>query len=155
MSVIGLYGSLFLSGLFLVFEYTMSPCLIVSVSLPDLQQSFIFDCFVWWFCNYGPGPHWGTVRKKMSPGLGMWVMCTAQYIHCIMIIIITTYQIIIEVSELRQHKQRLNDLRTQLGWWNSYILIRYTITISANEAKTQEEELMQQWTTNNEPRRAA
>jgi len=42
-------------------------------------------------------------------------MCTAQYIHCIMIIIITTYQIIIEVSELRQHKQRLNDLRTQLG----------------------------------------
>ena len=28
---------------------------------------------------------------------------------------ITTYQIIIEVSELRQHKQRLNDLRTQLG----------------------------------------
>ncbi len=33
-----------------------------------------------------------------------------------MMIIITTYQtIIIEVSELRQHKQRLNDLRTQLG----------------------------------------
>ena len=31
----------------------------------------------------------------------------------------------------------------------------HTISISANEAKTQEEELMQQWTTNNEPRRAA
>ena len=29
--------------------------------------------------------------------------------------IITIYQIIIEVAELRQHKQRLNDLRTQLG----------------------------------------
>ena len=46
----------------------------------------------------------------------------AQYIlyihshsHCIMIIIITTYQIIIEVAQLRQHKQRLDDLRTQLG----------------------------------------
>ena len=25
------------------------------------------------------------------------------------------YQIIIEVAQLRQHKQRLNDLRTQLG----------------------------------------
>ena len=30
------------------------------------------------------------------------------------------YQIIIEVAQLRQHKQRLNDLRTQLGLWNSY-----------------------------------
>jgi len=29
--------------------------------------------------------------------------------------IITTYQIIIEVAQLRQHKQRPNDLRTQLG----------------------------------------
>ena len=39
------------------------------------------------------------------------------------------------------HKQRLNDLhlRTQLGGWNSYY-----ITIRANEAKTQEDELMQQ-----------
>ena len=43
----------------------------------------------------------------------MQVMCTTQYIYCIMIII--TYQIIIEVAQLRQHKQRLNDLRTQLG----------------------------------------
>ena len=54
------------------------------------------------------------------------------------------YQIIIEVAQqewrlARQHKQRLNDLRMQLGGWNSY-----TITISANEAETQEEELMQQ-----------
>ena len=30
------------------------------------------------------------------------------------------FQIIIEVAQLRQHKQRLNDLRTQLGGWNSY-----------------------------------
>jgi len=30
-------------------------------------------------------------------------------------IIISSYQIIIEVAQLRQHKQRLNDLRTQLG----------------------------------------
>tara|TARA_B100000513_G_scaffold145540_1_gene67251 strand:- start:129 stop:308 length:180 start_codon:yes stop_codon:yes gene_type:complete len=35
------------------------------------------------------------------------------------------YQIIIEVAQqewrlARQHKQRLNDLRTQLGGWNSY-----------------------------------
>ena len=30
------------------------------------------------------------------------------------------YQIIIEVAQLRQHEQRLNDLRTQLGGWNSY-----------------------------------
>ena len=48
-------------------------------------------------------------------------------------------QIIIEVAQLRQHEQRLNDLRMQLGGWNSY-----AITISANEAETQEEELMQQ-----------
>ena len=48
---------------------------------------------------------------------------------------------IIEVAQLRQHKQRLNDLRTQLGW-NSY----YYYYSSANEAKTQEEELMQQRT---------
>jgi len=34
--------------------------------------------------------------------------------------IIIIFQIIIEVAQLRQHKQRLNDLRTQLGWWNSY-----------------------------------
>ena len=49
------------------------------------------------------------------------------------------FQIIIEVAQLRQHKERLNDLRTQLRGWNSYYY-----TISANEAKTQEEELMQQ-----------
>ena len=29
--------------------------------------------------------------------------------------IIIIFQIIIEVAQLRQHKQRLNDLRTQLG----------------------------------------
>ena len=28
------------------------------------------------------------------------------------------FQIIIEVAQLRQHKQRLDDLRTQLGGWN-------------------------------------
>ena len=30
------------------------------------------------------------------------------------------HQIIIEVAQLRQHKQRLNDLRTQLGGWIIY-----------------------------------
>ena len=49
------------------------------------------------------------------------------------------FQIIIEVAQLRQHKQRLNDLRMQLSADGIH-----TITISANEAKTQEEELMQQ-----------
>ena len=43
------------------------------------------------------------------------------------------YQIIIKVTMRlawqHNHKQRLNDLRTQLGEWNSYF------TISANEAK--------------------
>ena len=40
-------------------------------------------------------------------------MSTTQYIYCIY----NDYyfQIIIEVAQLRQHKQRLNDLRTQLG----------------------------------------
>ena len=66
-------------------------------------------------------------------------MCTTQYIYYTMLMMRLFPDIIIEVAQLRQHKQRLNDLRTQLGWWNSY-----TITISANEAKTQEEELMQQ-----------
>ena len=49
-------------------------------------------------------------------------VCQSQriYIHfhirCIIIImIIILHQIIIEVAQLRQHKQRLNDLRTQLG----------------------------------------
>jgi len=41
-------------------------------------------------------------------------MCTTQYIYCIGL---GNYyfQIIIEVAQLRQHKQRLNDLRMQLG----------------------------------------
>ena len=41
-------------------------------------------------------------------------MCTTQYIYCI-INNDYYYQIITEVAQLRQHKQRLNDLRTQLG----------------------------------------
>ena len=44
-------------------------------------------------------------------------MCTTltqyEYIHCRYNDYY--YQIIIEVAQLRQHKQRLNDLRTQLG----------------------------------------
>ena len=77
------------------------------------------------------------------------------YAHCIiyMMIIITRSLSRWHSFGFWQHKQRLNDLGTQLGWWNSYYYY-----ISANEAKTQEEELMQQWTiTNNEnePRRAA
>ena len=34
---------------------------------------------------------------------------------CILLMIILLYQIIIEVAQLRQHTQRLNDLRMQLG----------------------------------------
>ena len=42
------------------------------------------------------------------------------YIYISYIYIYNDYQTIIEVAQLRQHKQRLNDLRTQLGGWNSY-----------------------------------
>ena len=35
--------------------------------------------------------------------------------HAIYVLYNDYYQIIIEVAQLRQHKQRLNDLRTQLG----------------------------------------
>ena len=50
------------------------------------------------------------------------------------------YQIIIEVAQqewrlARQHKQRLNDLRTQLGGYGIHTI---SITSSANEAKTQD-----------------
>ena len=31
-------------------------------------SSIVYVCV---HIHYGPGPHWGTVRKKMSPGLGM------------------------------------------------------------------------------------
>ena len=43
----------------------------------------------------------------------MLVLCTTQYIYCIG----NDYyfQISIEVAQLRQHKQRLNDLTMQLG----------------------------------------
>jgi len=63
---------------------------------------------------YGPGPHWGTVRKKMSPGK-VCKSCTTQYIYSYCIGNDYYFQIIIEVAQLRQHKQRLNDLRMQLG----------------------------------------
>jgi len=54
----------------------------------------------------------GYREKKMSPGK----VCKS----CVLRSIYTVYndyyfQIIIEVAQLRQHKQRLNDLRTQLG----------------------------------------
>ena len=44
-------------------------------------------------------------------------MCTTQYIYSYSDTVYNDYyfQIIIEVAQLRQHKQRLNDLRTQLG----------------------------------------
>ena len=44
-------------------------------------------------------------------------MCTTQYEYIYSILSYNNdyYQIIIEVAQLRQHKQRLNDLRTQLG----------------------------------------
>jgi len=44
----------------------------------------------------------------MSPGK-VCKSCVLQYIYN------DYYQIIIEVAQLRQHEQRLNDLRTQLG----------------------------------------
>ena len=48
----------------------------------------------------------------------VYYLLRSTYIYCIY----NDYyfQIIIEVAQLRQHKQRLNDLRTQLGGWNSY-----------------------------------
>ena len=63
---------------------------------------------------YGPGPHWGTVRKKMSPGK----VCKSCVLRSMSIYTVYNdyyFQIIIEVAQLRQHKQRLSDLRTQLG----------------------------------------
>jgi len=42
-------------------------------------------------------------------------MCTTQYIYCIVCNDYYYHQIITEVAQLRQHKQCLNDLRTQLG----------------------------------------
>jgi len=67
--------------------------------------------------NYGPGPHWVHPRTVSCPGK----VCKS----CVLVLrsIYTLYndyyQIIniIEVAQLRQHKQRLklNDLRTQLG----------------------------------------
>ena len=57
-------------------------------------------------------------EKKMSPGK----VCKSCVLRSISIYTHTVYndyylyfQIIIEVAQLRQHKQRLNDLRTQLG----------------------------------------
>ena len=43
------------------------------------------------------------------------LMCTTQYEYIYCIGNDYYFQIIIEVAQLRQHKQRLNDLRTQLG----------------------------------------
>lgn len=63
---------------------------------------------------YGPGPHWGTVRKKMSPGK-VCKSCVLRSIYTHTVYNDYYFQIIIEVAQLRQHKQRLNDLRTQLG----------------------------------------
>ena len=61
--------------------------------------------------NYGPGPHWGTVRKKCPQ-----VRYVSHVYYAVYILYNDYYfQIIIEVAQLRQHKQRLNDLRTQLG----------------------------------------
>ena len=58
----------------------------------------------------------GTVRKKMSPGkVKVCKSCTTQYIYSYCIGNDYYFQIIIEVAQLRQHKQRLNDLRMQLG----------------------------------------
>ena len=63
----------------------------------------------------------GYREKKMSPGK-VCKSCTTQYIyiniyytdtHTVYVGNDYYFQIIIEVAQLRQHKQRLNDLRTQ------------------------------------------
>ena len=56
----------------------------------------------------------GYREKKMSPGK-VCKSCTTQYIYSYCIGNDYYFQIIIEVAQLRQHKQRLNDLRMQLG----------------------------------------
>ena len=56
----------------------------------------------------------GYRENKMSPGK----LCKSCVLRSIYILILHNdydYQIITEVAQLRQHKQRLNDLRTQLG----------------------------------------
>ena len=60
---------------------------------------------------YWPGPQ-GYREKKNVP--------RSRYVSHVYYAVYTLYndyyyQIIIEVAQLRQHKQRLNDLRTQLG----------------------------------------
>ena len=54
----------------------------------------------------------GYREKKMSPG-----KVYVSHVYYAVYILYTDYyyQIIIELAQLRQHKQRLNDLRTQLG----------------------------------------
>ena len=57
-----------------------------------------------------------TVRKKMSPGkVTLCKSCVLRSIYTHTVYNDYYFQIIIEVAQLRQHKQRLNDLRTQLG----------------------------------------
>ena len=56
----------------------------------------------------------GYREKKMSPGK-VCKSCVLRSIYTHTVYNDYYFQIIIEVAQLRQHKQRLNDLRTQLG----------------------------------------
>ena len=62
-------------------------------------------------CITGQG-HTGVPREKKCPQVRY-----ASHVYYAVYILYNDhyYQIIIEVAQLRQHKQRLNDLRTQLG----------------------------------------
>ena len=62
----------------------------------------------------------GYRERKKNPQVGYVshaCLCTTQYTKYCIYILYTDYhfQIMIELAQLRQHKQRLNDLRTQLG----------------------------------------
>ena len=56
----------------------------------------------------------GYRENKMSPGK-VCKSCVLRSIYTHTVYNDYYFQIIIEVAQLRQHKQRLNDLRTQLG----------------------------------------
>ena len=50
-------------------------------------------------------------------------------LHAVYILYNDYYQIIIEVAQLRQHKQRLNGLRTQLGQCRVYHNTKYVLYV--------------------------
>ena len=98
----------------------------------------------------------GYREKKMSPGK-VCKSCTTQlYILILYMVMIIIY---FQISLSRWHsfgsRSSISNASTTWGCSSADGIHTISITVVANEAKTQEEELMQQWTTNNEPRRAA